>query len=143
MCSNVTVIGRHRGSRRYAKLAMSVVHLERFRPRVLYSPTVLRLISEHFAHRKRADDRASSEERAAMYEAWKRDETGRPFEQYVRVAQDRPNGVTHLVASDPSIAWVCDVPTTFLPEDLRPVGTTFVLRRDHSGVVSIERSVRA
>ena len=49
MCEAVVAIGHHRGSNRFAKLVMDIHHLENFRVKLAYSPTVLRLVEEHFS----------------------------------------------------------------------------------------------
>jgi hypothetical protein len=60
MCDAVTVIGHHRASGRYAKLDMSVKHLEKFRLDRAYSPKVISLIRQHFSgHQKYTDHYAS------------------------------------------------------------------------------------
>lgn len=50
-CDSVTVIGHHRSGGRYAKLDMPIKHLEDIRMEVVYSPTVLKLLKEHFEGR--------------------------------------------------------------------------------------------
>ena len=60
MCDAVTVIGHHRASGRYAKLDMSVKHLENFRLDRAYSPKVISLVKQHFSrHRKYTDHYAN------------------------------------------------------------------------------------
>ncbi len=48
-CDSVTVIGRQRASKRFAKAVMSVRKLNEFRMERAYSPIVHRLIREHYS----------------------------------------------------------------------------------------------
>ena len=48
MCDSVVAIGHHRSSNRFCKLVVDIHHVERFRTQLAYSPTVLRLATEHF-----------------------------------------------------------------------------------------------
>jgi hypothetical protein len=48
-CHSVTVIGQHRKSRMWMCLHMPARHLENLRPKLVYSPTVLTLMREHYA----------------------------------------------------------------------------------------------
>ena len=43
---SVTVMGRHRKSRRYIKLSMSAKHLANWRAELVYSPSVAKVIRE-------------------------------------------------------------------------------------------------
>lgn len=59
MCDAVTVIGHHRASGRYAKLDMSVQHLDAFQLDRTYSQKVIALVDQHFSGaRKYTDDYA-------------------------------------------------------------------------------------
>ena len=59
-CDAVTIIGHHRSSGRYAKLDMSVKHLENFRLDRTYSPKVISLVKQHFSgYRKYTDEYAN------------------------------------------------------------------------------------
>ncbi|GAA6170328.1 hypothetical protein [Sessilibacter corallicola] len=51
-CDSATVVGHHRASGRYIKIDMLVKHLTDFRFGVVYSPTVVNFIREHFADRE-------------------------------------------------------------------------------------------
>lgn len=56
MCDTVTVIGHNRANVRYARLDMSMKHLEKFRLIRAYSPKVISLIKQYFSgHRKYTD----------------------------------------------------------------------------------------
>jgi hypothetical protein len=139
MCQNVVVVGRHRGSNRYVKMVLPVAYLERFRPRVLYSPTVTKMVADHLGDRDRPSHREAADTRAATYAQWKEGESAVPFVHTVRIEAIRPNGLTYVVSSDPSIDWTCEIPTTFLYDDLCALGATFMLRRGPEGDVTIER----
>jgi hypothetical protein len=51
-CDSVVVIGQHRKSRRFMRIAMRAKLIENLRPKLVYSPAVIRLIREHFAERE-------------------------------------------------------------------------------------------
>ena len=69
-CDTVTVIGHHRAGGRYAKLDMPVKHLEDFRTEVIYSPTVLGLLREHFRGRSEYSEDYTEELLTALRQ-WK------------------------------------------------------------------------
>lgn len=46
MSEDVAVVGRHRGSQRYVAMIVRAHHLRDFRPKLVYSPTMLRLMEE-------------------------------------------------------------------------------------------------
>ena len=48
---DIIVIGRHRASKRYARLVMSAEFISNWRAKVVYGPAVLRLIEEATAER--------------------------------------------------------------------------------------------
>ena len=69
-CDSVTVIGRQRASRRYAKVAVSVRKLEDFQMDRTYSPTIHKLIRKQYSDgRTYGDDQAK--ELLAVLPKWK------------------------------------------------------------------------
>jgi hypothetical protein len=136
MCENVVVVGHHRGSGQYVNIVLPVTALEGFKARVVYSPTILKMIAAHFGSRHRPLDRECAQERADKYETWKRENRARPFAHEVRVQEHRASGLTYLVSVDDSTPWNCEIPTNFLSSELLAIGTMFTLRRDEAGNVS-------
>ena len=55
-CDSVTVIGRQRASKRFAKVVMSIRKLDNFRMERAYSATVQRLIHEQYSDGRRYGD---------------------------------------------------------------------------------------
>jgi hypothetical protein len=51
MCDNVIVIGRHRKTVRFMKLVIPARHLENLRLKLLYEPSVITMIKEHYGNR--------------------------------------------------------------------------------------------
>ncbi|HVK18259.1 MAG TPA: hypothetical protein VM533_15055, partial [Fimbriiglobus sp.] len=54
-CDAVTVVGQHRKSRKWMCLHMPARHLENLRPKLVYSPTALTLMREHYAGTGRSE----------------------------------------------------------------------------------------
>ena len=50
MCNDVIVIGHHRKSLRLSKMVISVAHIHNLRLKVVYNPTVIAMIKEHFGY---------------------------------------------------------------------------------------------
>ena len=55
MCDAVTVIGQHRKSRQFMCLHMPARHIENLRLKLVYSPAVLALMSEHYTSTGRSE----------------------------------------------------------------------------------------
>jgi hypothetical protein len=69
-CDAVTVIGHHRARGQYAKLDVSVKHLENFRLDRAYSPMVISLIKQHFSGGRQYTEQYAEELLKALPE-WK------------------------------------------------------------------------
>ena len=49
MCERIIVVGMHRKSKRFIRLAIDVKVVENLRPRLCYNPTAIRKIKEHYS----------------------------------------------------------------------------------------------
>jgi uncharacterized Fe-S cluster protein YjdI len=68
MCENVTVIGHHRASGRYAKMDLAVKYLQDLRMTLCYSPKVIELTSEHWL--QGIPDKTDWEQKLAVIQSW-------------------------------------------------------------------------
>jgi hypothetical protein len=94
-CHTVTVIGQHRKSRKWMCLHMPAEHLEDFRPKLVYSPTVQTMMREHYAASGRTEPpgREYAEQICAVVPRWgsrPADEGDAPGDERARPPEDAP-----------------------------------------------------
>lgn len=75
-CDSVTVIGRQRASKRFAKAVMSVRKLSEFQMERSYSPTVHRLIQEQYSDGRSYGDK-EAKDLLEVLPKWKESRTGK------------------------------------------------------------------
>lgn len=143
-CIDIVVVGHHRGSHRFAKLALSVRFTEGWRPELVYSPTVLTMIDDHF--RGSVSEIRSRENALDMCRAlgaWREGLRPPPVRETAEVVAHIAGDRLRIVplrseldgAPDRSRSW--DVPAILFPPHLAQVGARVLVHRNADGELTI------
>jgi hypothetical protein len=137
----VTVIGRHRASLRYSRLVVPAHHVTAFRPQLIYSPTVLALVAEHFVHNPWPGTQEAAANLATNLAAVAEKMRERPAAprlfQVMGIHAAKALRLRELSA-DGELGQILDIPLELTAPAMREVGTTLRWIRGEDGPNRLE-----
>lgn len=96
MADSVVVVGPHRGSARYVKMVVHISALDQLRTAIIYSPAVIRMVSEHYGSVPYPFDGDSAREFARMLTGWRTAQEPEAMRALFRVIGPREGDVLRL-----------------------------------------------